>query len=342
MSRTRTVLAAPALTALALAAVLTGCGSAGPDAGAASPAGTASSAGTTGSAAPAAPVELDNCGTTVTVPASPPERIVAIKSSSLELLLALGAGDRIVGSAFLDGPVPADLEHAAAGIPVISDKLPSQEAVLDLEPDLVFAGWESNFSADGAGERATLHGLDVTTYVSPAACKAPGYMPNPLTFDDVFASFAEAGLLVGAEDAAAALAEEQRALLDGLAADPRGLTAVWYSSGRDQPYVGAGIGAPAMIMEAAGLTNLFGDVEDTWTSTSWEEVADRDPSVLVLVDSAWNSAASKIELLRENPVTATLPAVIEERFVIVDFPASEAGIRNVDAVATIIGQLGGL
>jgi iron complex transport system substrate-binding protein len=37
-----------------------------------------------------------------------------------------------------------------------------------------------------------------------------------------------------------------------------------------------------------------------------------------------------------------MPAVQQGRYVIVDFPATEAGVRNVDAVASIVEQLEGL
>lgn len=326
MPATARALGAAPVLALLLAAGLSGCAGA--------PATSAAAADAT-----AEPVVLDNCGTEVTID-SAPQRILTIKSSTLELALALGAGDRIIGSAFTDGPLPDDLAADGDGIAVVSDKVPSKEAVLDLEPDLVFAGWESNFSVDGAGERADLQKLGITTYVAPAACKAPGYMPDPLTFDTVFDGFAEAGELLGAEDAASALIAQQRTELAAITPDDRGLTALWYSSGTDQPFVGAGIGAPQMIMSAAGLDNVFADVHDTWTSSSWELIAEADPDVIVLVDAAWNTAASKIALLTSNPVTAELDAVRNERFVIVDFPATEAGIRNVDAVESIVAQLG--
>ncbi|MCZ4302993.1 putative F420-0 ABC transporter substrate-binding protein [Microbacterium oxydans] len=324
MPATTRALAATPLLALLVAAGLSGCNGA-PTAPAA--------------AADPKPLVLDNCGTEVSVDAAP-QRILTIKSSTLELALALGAGDRIIGSAFSDGPLPDDLAASAEGIDVVSDKVPSKEAVLELEPDLVFAGWESNFSVDGAGERADLQKLGITTYVAPAACKAPGYMPDPLTFDAVFDGFAEAGELLGKQDAASALIAEQRATLDAITPDERGLTALWYSSGTDQPFVGAGIGAPQMIMSAAGLDNVFADVHDTWTSSSWELIAEADPDVIVLVDAAWNTADSKIALLTSNPVTSELDAVQNQRFVIVDFPATEAGIRNVDAVESIVTQLG--
>lgn len=321
------------VAAAASVALLAGC-AASADAG-------TDSQGTTDAAASGYPLTIDNCGTEVTFEQAP-ERVVTIKSSTLELLLALGLEDRIVGAAFTDGPVPEEYADAAEGIETLSDRVPSQEATLAAEPDLVFAGWESNLTAEGAGDRATLEQLGVRTYVAPAACQGEGYRPDPLTFDGVFAGFEQAGEIFGVTDAAADLVADQRAALDAIEPSDAGLTALWYSSGDDQPFVGAGTGAPQMIMEAAGLENVVADVRDSWTSLSWEAVVDADPDVIVLVDAAWNTAESKIAKLEGNPATAAMPAVQQGRYVIVDFPATEAGVRNVDAVAAIVEQLGAL
>lgn len=298
-------------------------------------AGTPDPAATT--AAPGFPVTVTTCGVQTTLEA-PPERVVTIKSSATEMVLALGAGDRLVGTAYADGPVPDDLAGAAADLPVLAAQNPSSEAVLELAPDLVYAGWESNLSADGAGERAMYEELGISTYVSPSACKGE-HQPERLTFEDVFAEITQMGAVLGEPEAAEALVADQRAALEAVAPVEGGLTALWYSSGTDAPYVGAGIGAPQMIMAAAGLTNVAADVADTWTTLSWEAVAERNPDVVVLVDAAWNTAESKRERLAANPVTAVLPAVREERYVVVPFPATEAGVRNVPAVADLVRQL---
>ncbi|WP_308797574.1 putative F420-0 ABC transporter substrate-binding protein [Agromyces silvae] len=330
-----TTVAGP-LVGLMLAALLAGCAIGSPGA-----ADEAEGSGTAPAEASAYPLTVDNCGTDVTFEA-PPERVVTVKSSTLELMLALGLEDRVVGAAFSDGPVPSAYADAAAGLETISDKVPSREATLALEPDLVFAGWESNFSAEGVGERAELERLGVHTYVAPAACKAAGYMPDPLTFDEVFREFDEAGAIFGVPDASAELVAEQRAALDAIEPSTAGLRALWYSSGEDTPYVGAGIGAPQMIMAAAGLSNIAAEVRDTWTSMSWEAIVAAEPDVIVLVDAVWNTAESKIAHLESNAATAQLPAVQQGRYVIVDFPATEAGVRNVDAVASVVDQLAAL
>lgn len=336
------------LAYVALGVSLSACaGPAGPG-GAAGATGAPSSGPATDAPGPGAggsgagfPVTVSSCGVGTTLEA-PPERIVTIKSSATEMVLALGAGDRLVGTAFADGDVPPDLAAAAADVPVLAEKNPAAEAVLELEPDLVYAGWESNLSADGAGEREMYEGLGVATYVSPSACKGAEHRPERLTFDLVLDEITEVGRMLDEEEAAAELVAAQRAELDAVVPSGAGLTALWYSSGEDVPYVGAGIGAPQMIMDAVGLENVAADVEDTWTSLGWEAVAAADPDVIVLVDAIWNTAEHKKAALERNPVTATLLAVREERYLVVPFPATEAGVRNVPAVTDLAEQLAAL
>jgi len=318
--------------AASAALLLSGCAAAAPPA-------TTSTAPSVQSAG--YPVTVDNCGTSLTVAAAP-ERVVSIKSSATELMLALGLADRIVGSAFLDGPLPSKLEKAGTNLNVMSDFLPGQEAVLGLNPDFIYGGWESNFTADGVGERAALDELGIGTYVSPAACKGDA-MPDPLTFESVFSEITEAGDIFGAQPEAATLVDSltnDLAALDPMTTDKR--TALWYSSGTDTPYVGAGIGSADMIMNAAGLTNIFHDVHDTWTSVGWESIIEANPNVIVLVDATWNTAADKIANLESSAATQGLAAVVNKRYIILPFASTEAGIRNVEAAASTIDQLAGL
>lgn len=332
----------PALSLLLAAALagLTGCSGttepSKPDAQ--DPTGTAASG--TPDASASYPVTVTNCGTEVTLE-SPPERIVTIKSTALETLLALGLGSKVVGSAFSDGPVPEALAADAASVPVLSEAAPTQEAVLELEPDFIYAGWESNLSSDTAGERDFLASLGIGSYVSPAACREEG-APGKLDFEDVFANITEAGTLFGAPEAAAELITEQRSVLDGVTPAGGSQTAFWFSSGRDTPYAGAGLGAPQMMMDALGLVNIAADVDDSWASLSWETVVAANPDVIVLVDADRNTAESKKELLASMPATAGMDAVINERYLVLPFAAGEAGVRNAEAVADLADQLSSL
>ena len=288
-------------------------------------------------ASAAASRTIDNCGTTVDFTGAAPKRVVTIKSTSTEMLLALGLGNRIVGTAFQDGPVPSAWQAQAAKLTSLSNFVPSQEVVLATEPNLVYGGWESNFSADGAGTRGELATLGVASYVSPAACKEAGYQPTRLRFSDIFSEIDQVAAIFRVSDAK--LLANQKAELASITADTRGLTALWYSSGEESPYVGAGIGAPQLVLDTIGVKNVAGSVKDTWTSFNWESVVEADPDVIVLVDATWNTAAKKIKSLETNPVTANLSAVKNHRYLTVPFAASEAGVRTVSAAKDLAGQL---
>lgn len=330
MSRTHQIRPRPStLAGTAVALLLTACATG-------APAGGSSSEGSL----PGFPIAVVNCGTEVTFD-EPPERVVTIKSSTTELMLALGLDDRIVATAFQDGPVPDRWSEAASDIKVLSDVAPSQEAVLETGPDLVFAGWESNLTADTAGERDTLAKLGVATYVAPSACRSEG-QPESMTYELLFSHFEELAQIFGVSEAADSLVAEQRAQLDQVPQANEGTTALWWSSASDTPYVGGGIGAPQMVMDAVGLENVAGDTEKAWTSMGWESIVAADPDVLVLVDADWNSADSKIEALESNPATAEMTAVKKQRYVRVAFPAAEAGVRSVPAAKHIAGQLNGI
>ena len=301
-------------------------------------AGCAASPTAAGPEPSATTVEVENCGTRVDF-ADAPQRVVTIKSTSTEMLLALGLGDRIVGTAFQDGPVPDEWADAAADLPLISDFMPSEEVVLDLEPDLVYSGWESAFAPDAAGDRAELASLGVASYVQPAACRSAD-VPAKLTFDEVFREIDEVAAIFHVDGSE--LIDAQKAELAAIEPDDRGLTALWYSSGDDIPYVGAGTGAPQLVLDAVGLTNIAGDIDQTWTSLGWETIVDADPDVIVLIDADWNTAASKIAALEANPATAKLSAVANSRYIVLPFAAGEAGVRTVSAATSVSEQLAAL
>lgn len=317
----RTIPAIALVAALALA----GCSSADAPASTSTPAPTASAA---------AGASVSNCGFDATF-ASPPERVVTIKSSTTEALIALGVGDRIVGTAFQDGPLPDGL-RVDAPLPVIDERMPGAESVLALEPDLIFSGWESAFAADAVGTRDELAQLGVGTYVWPTACMSAD-APTEVTFDSIAAEVEQLADIFDV-DASGVIADQQ-AILDRITADDRDLTALWWSSGTETPFVGAGQGAPQLIMQTAGLTNVAADLDGGWAPYGWESVLAADPDVLVLVDADWNSAQRKIEYLEADPTLSQLTAVQQRRYVIVPFAASEAGVRTAEAAQSVAQQV---
>lgn len=286
------------------------------------------------------PVTVDNCGMEVTVD-SPPQQTVTMNQAATEIMLALGLEDHMAGTAYLDDQILPEYADAYAQIPVLSDEYPSQEALLDIEPDAVYGAYPSAFAPESAGERTELADLGIITYLSPSACPDKS-TAQPLDIETVWQEIRDIGTIFGANDAAETLVEEQQAQLDEAvesAGDLSGSSVLWWDHGTDAPSIGACCGAPAMIMDAASVENVFADITGSWADVSWEQVTKRDPDVVVLVDAAWSRAADKRDAIESTPGVRDLPAVREDRFVTMPFSATTPGVRNVDAVVDLITEV---
>ncbi|MER5458894.1 ABC transporter substrate-binding protein [Micromonospora sp. NPDC002389] len=295
------------------------------------PAATASAAG---------PVEFTNCGVPVVVP-SPPARAVTMNQPATEIMLALGLEDRMAGTAYLDDQVLPEYAAAYAKVPVLAKEYPSKEKLLELEPDFVYGSFASAFGDEGAGDRAEWQKLGVGTYVSAAGCPKET-RPAKLTIDDVFAEIREIAAIFGVAERAETLIADQKQRIADVSADAKGTRVLWWDGGNDAPSAGACCGGPAMIMSAAGVTNIFDDLTGSWADTNWEAVVERNPDVIVLVDASWDTAAAKQAFLEKHPALKDLPAVKDKRYVTLAFSSTSAGVRNVLAVEALARGVGGV
>lgn len=285
---------------------------------------------------------LDNCGFEYTF-AAPPQRAITMNQAATEVMLALGLQEFMIGTAYLDDQILPQYEEAYTEIPVLAAEYPSQEVVLDAEPDFVYGSFFSAFGEDAAGSREQLAGFGIGSYLSPMACEDRSLRPQTLTFDDIFGEIRDIGRIFGVEDRAEAYIEELQAELDAILekidpdADP--IPLFWYDSGVDEVYTGACCGAPALIMQSAGAENIFADVPGSWGTVGWESVVERDPAVLVLIHASWDTAEDKIDLLTSNPAYSSIRAVQAENWLVLDFSYTVPGIRNVEAVKQLAAFL---
>ncbi|GIG36698.1 ABC transporter substrate-binding protein [Cellulomonas pakistanensis] len=326
----RTILIPAVAGGAALAVALAGCSTAAPAAEAPGPADA---------------VTLTSCGLDLTVSA-PPERAVTLEQGATELLLALGLGDRMAGTAYLTDAVAPEYADAYAAVPVLADQYPTAEQLREAAPDFVYSMRASAFAADAVGERAELADLGVPAYLSANDCEDPALLPDEAGFDTLFAEITDLAAVFGVEDRGAELVAEQQAVLDEVAAaaPDADLDVAWiYSTINGAPIVAGNAGLPQTLTELAGAGNAFDDLDAQWTETSWDAIAQRDPDVLVLADLsrglAGDSAADKEATLRADAVTAELSAVRADRLVAIPATEMDPSVRSIDALATLSGAL---
>ncbi|MEV1087776.1 ABC transporter substrate-binding protein [Streptomyces microflavus] len=335
---------APIRTAALLAAglvLLTACGG-----------GSTTPSADGGDKADGFPLTIENCGRTVTVKA-PPQRAVSVDQGSTEILLSLGLADRIAATATWSDPVMKGLEKANAGVERISDNRPSSEKVLDKEPDFLSASFASTLAKGGVAPREQFEKLGVPTYISPADCVGKdnsgggdGARTEPLTMDSVYTEVRELAQVFGVAERGDALVEKLQGRVakatDGIDASNASLL-YWFSDSK-APYLAGCCGAPGVITRELGAKNVFDDTHDEWPQISWETVADRNPDVLVIGDlsrtmQTAESAEKKIEFLESNPVTKTMDAVKNRRYVLLSGQAMNPTIRTVEGLERVAAGL---
>lgn len=279
------------------------------------------------------PVTIENCDLTITYD-QPPQRAVAMAQHATEVMLTLGLQDHMVGTAYLEDPILPNLADAYAQVPVLSDTYPSREVFLGVEPDFMYAGWMSAFRDEVAGPREDLLELNINSYVANANC-----LESKATIEDVFVDFLNIGKIFGVSERAEAYVAEKRERLAEIHAVTQGADAkvkvFVFDSGDEAPYTAAGTGIVNALLEEAGGVNIFADVEGGFATVNWEAVIERDPDVIVLHHATWSTAEEKIEYLNNTEALAALRAVQEERFVIVEFTATQPGPRSVDVIETL-------
>ncbi|MDR6117376.1 iron complex transport system substrate-binding protein [Aeromicrobium sp. SORGH_AS981] len=284
------------------------------------------------------PVTVENCGHDVTE-AAPPQRIVAINQPATELLLSLGLADRMAGYGVSDHDFLPGLEAQARRTKALDAEFPGFEAMLSLEPDLVYATFAYAFTGEGVAPRAKFDEVGIPTYQSPSECggqDAPH--EEPLTLDDLYAEIGDVSRLTGVEERGEQLVAElrERARTVTVDLDADDVTLGWWYASTKSPYMAGCCGAPGLMTRAVGATNAFGDNERLWPETSWESILDADPTVLVLADlergGDGDSAEAKIRFLESDPVARQLTAVKKRRYVVLGGTTMDPSIRNVDGI----------
>ncbi|MGW3043411.1 ABC transporter substrate-binding protein [Kitasatospora sp. NPDC001159] len=338
--------------AAAVALFATACGSGG---------GGGQGISVTAQAAPAGgyPVKVADCMGKETVIAKAPTKIVTSNAASLEMLLRLGAGDRLIGTGFPPGKgtLPADLAEQGVKVPVLGEKSIPKEKLLGSGADLYVDTFgampmmgggatgpsEEEFAAAGIQH---VHLLSTACAGTPKAAKAPRTDLAEIE-NDIRRLGAVTGTAARAEELVNGMEQrigEVRTALAGVPEDKRpGYFVFDFDAGTKQPVAVCGRQVANAVITQAGARNVFADCDADFKPGSWEDVVAKNPDWIQLAvrnrgsEEATRKAFDDAEaFLRSFPATQGLKAVQEGHFVRLGSEVTTiAGVRNADAVQQI-------
>lgn len=290
------------------------------------------------------PVTVQSCDREVTFDA-PPTRAASNDVNLTEMMLVLGLTDRMVGYTGISGwnKLDEDMRAGVAELPELSERYPSREVLIGADLDFWFAGWNYGMNVGGEVTPETLAPFGIAVYELTESCIH--IMPRDgIAIDDMFTDIRNLATIFGVPERADTLIAGWQADLAEIAAtvpDGEPLRVFVYDSGEDTPFTAGRFAMPTAMIEAAGGRNIMDDVESSWTRVAWEPVVERNPQVIVIVNYGDVTAEQKIDFMRSNPAFANIDAVVNDRFVVLEYVEATPGPRNIAAIAELAAAFHG-
>ncbi|WP_209123217.1 ABC transporter substrate-binding protein [Alkalihalobacillus sp. BA299] len=265
-----------------------------------------------------------------------PKRAVTLNQHVTEVMLALGLEEFMVGTAYLDDEVLPEFKEAYESIAVLSDKYPSQEVFLAEEPDFAYAGWASAFREDNIGTVEQLKEFGIPAYLHESSTKI-----GP-TIDDIYTDIRNIARIFNVEERGeqliASMKEEMGEIQKTIPEVSEKKKVFVFDSGETAPFTVAQNFLNSLI-SLAGAENIFSEIDKNWAEVSWEEVVDRDPDVIIIVDYGETTVEEKKDLLLRHPALENVTAIKNENFIVIPLSAAAEGVRAPYALDILVDGL---
>jgi iron complex transport system substrate-binding protein len=320
------------VAAIVLAGALVAAGCGGDDTG-----GESAGASGTEPSGEGFPLTVENCGRPATYEA-PPERAVAVEQSPIETMLALGLEDQMVGVAAQNQTdLRSDLVDAYEEVPFLSGEQFTRELLLSVTPDVMVSRQESSFADERGLSRDSLESDGIASHVLGHDC-----IDGQPTWDAIYDEIVTLGRIFGVEDRAQQVVDDMRSQVEDVesrtAEVSDGPRVFFYDTGEDVPYTRGGAAIDNLMAETVGAENVFADLDEVFPEVTWEEVVERDPEVIVVIDYGEGSgfeAADRVEFLESFPPAQRITAVREDRIVVLPNHQLLLGVRSPEALRAL-------
>ena len=280
-------------------------------------------------------VSVDSCNRTVSFD-SPPQRAISNDVNLTEMMLVLGLSDKMVGYTGISGwkTLDEEMRLGVKQLPELSPKYPTKEVLVGADADFFFAGWNYGMKVGGEVTPETLKPFGINVYELTESC-IHIMTKKKVSMDDMYNDLLNLGLIFQIENRAKKLVDAYRSDLKKFTQKLESIPAkkvFVYDSGEDTPFTAGRYAMPTALIEAAGGINIMDDFQKSWGTVTWEEVIDRNPEIVVIVNYGKVTAEQKRKFMMSNPAFANIDAVKNDRFVTLEYVEATPGPRNIKAI----------
>lgn len=261
----------------------------------------------------------------------PPQKIVAVWQDTIELLLALDVGDRIVAGMGVPDKkyILPEYQHQYEQIPYTSLENLDVETIVMMEPDFII-GWYSTFGAKVLRSTDFWQQRGVNTYITPSSRTSI----DKHKLEDEYSYILDIGKIFDKNEKAQQLVTQMQCEIDFVTAKT--------AKTKQRPraviieFIGKEIRAYGEKTLAGDiLTNLGGDLVVKNNTLSLEQLVDLDPDVifLVIIERNYGEEKNFLDRIYNNKALSHLRCVRNKRVYPVPlYAVYSSGIRTYDGI----------
>lgn len=293
------------------------------------------------------PVTVKSCNDDVTFE-SRPERAVA-NAAMVEMMFDLGLRPHMVGYGGTPENLVTDAQTLALfeGLTQVSTPYLPLEPLLGVNPDFVFSGWNYGFGESAGVTPAILADNGIKSYVLAESCRRINDTLKGSTIEDLYTDLRNLGTIFAAPEKAEAVVAGLQAMIEAVQAKlpaeaERDQVVMAYFGGEDAPYTVPALPIGNDLITLAGGRNAFGDLQQMYSPVTWEEVAARDPDVLLIIEyseEADGAGEKKWETFKAVPGVQDVNAVVDGRYLLVTEAELLPGMDNAKFVERLAREL---
>ena len=290
------------------------------------------------------PVTIENGNRKVTFYSAPNRVITNCDGNIIEMLLALGLRDKIIGYAgpFTEDKISPEYRWALSGIPALSKKYIDFKTLYKAKPDLFISGYKYGLDTDK--KKGLTPEVLAKNFIKTYAITDS----TPVSLENIYTDIENLGIIFDVQDKAEDIIYSMKVDADIIvrrvsAMNIRKPLNVFIYTGCDKSgNFLCSVGNKNIVnslLEMVKAHNIFSDVNDSDIQVQWQDVIKRNPDVIIILESCMKSGEKYKQAILRNPLLKRIKAVRNKRIQIVPIENVYQGVRAVKGLELITRSL---
>lgn len=263
----------------------------------------------------------------------PPMKVVAKGDQMADYFFDLGLEDHMAGYTHGQCYSTVSKYPARDTVPLLGGTTGdfTKEELLATGCDFL-VGWDSIFSDKNFNkEFCQENGIAMYT---------PFCTTDFATFEDIYKDYETLGKIFNVKELATEKVNAMKEKIEnvkntiGKEAYEKPVKVFVFDSGEDKPFT-ACKGMPGDILKLAGGISIFDDIDKGWATVSWEQVVDKNPDVILILDYN-GETKEKMDFLYSNEALKDVSAIKNKRIIsanAADMQGSAGSAGTVEIIA---------